>query len=345
MISRSLVEMCKARMREFRREPSAFFWVIFMPIVWMLILGYSFSEPRTEIFGIVTIGERSSHLLADSDRAFGVEILRADDLHTAEKLMRRGDAVLGVEQTDTHGIRFILDETNPQANRARIIANDVIQQRLGRVDAIKTESLASSLRSSRYVDFLIPGLLGLSIMTSSLFGLGMTLVSNRKENLLKRYLATPMSRSEYLLSHMFGRFIVFLYEATSVLAAAWLLFGFEVSGNFLSFGIFALLGVACFSSIALLCASRTSSIPAMGAIINLVNLPMMLLSGVFFATSNLPSWLQSVTSFLPLTSLVNGLRLLALEGAGVAALTPHIYLLLAYTILCGFAAKQLFRWY
>ena len=143
-------------------------------------------------------------------------------------------------------------------------------------------------------------------MTSSLFGVGMTIVSNRKENLLKRYLATPMKPYEYILSHIVGRYITLAAEFLAVMFTGYLVFSFNVAGNWLSFTFVAMLGAGAFTAIALLCASRTRSIPVVAGITNLITLSSMMLSGVFFSVNNLPTWLEGFSRILPLTALNNG---------------------------------------
>ncbi|MBC7658302.1 MAG: ABC transporter permease [Chitinophagaceae bacterium] len=349
MINRSMVEQVKCRWREFRREPSAFFWVVFMPILWMLALGFAFSKPHPETYGIgwqapahpSAWTEALLHALR-TDPQLKFRDPDAEDLRTH---MMRGEISVIVTSHDDNKVSYSLDQNNPEAVRAQKYLDDVVQRFGGRQDVIAKDFQTVQVEGGRYVDFLIPGLLGLSIMTSSLFGVGMTIVSNRKENLLKRYLATPMRAYEYIVSHLCGRMIVLLAEFSAVMITGFAVFHFKVYGNFLSFFVFAVLGAAAFTSIALLCAARTRSIPMISGVTNLISLPMMMLSGVFFSKNNFPEWLIKATGYLPLTALNDGLRRIALEGQPLHTLGFEIAVLAAYIVIPAVITQRLFKWY
>ncbi len=345
----SLKEQVKCRWREFRREPSAFFWVIFMPILWMLALGFAFSKPRPESYGIGWVtapsaGEFSARVEEKLGTDPQIKLRRgsAEDLGVK---MKRGEISLIVRAQDAGSFVYQLDSSNPEALRARGYVDDIVQAVGGRQDPVRAETEAVLAEGGRYVDFLIPGLLGLSIMSSSLFGVGMTLVSNRKENLLKRYIATPMPTHDFILSHICGRLMILVAEFTAVMAAGFLIFRFQVYGSWLSYGLFAVLGAGAFTGIALLCASRTRSIAMISGLTNLISLPMMMLSGVFFSKNNFPEWLIKVTNFLPLTALNDGLRKIALEGLPLSALGFEAAVLGFYLVVGSLAAQRLFKWY
>jgi ABC-type multidrug transport system permease subunit len=173
----------------------------------------------------------------------------------------------------------------------------------------------------------------------------MTIVSNRKENLLKRYLATPMRSYEFIVSHIFGRLIILAAEFSAVMIAGYLIFHFKLYGNFFHFVLFSIQGAAAFTALALLCASRTRSVPMISGLTNLISLPMMMLSGVFFSKNNFPDWLREATAYLPLTALNDGLRKIALEGLPLSALGPEIAVLGLYTLISAALAQRLFKWF
>ncbi len=347
----SLKEQIKCRWREFRREPSAFFWVIFMPILWMVVLGFAFSKPRPETYGIGWVPP--AHVEGASLSARVEERLRGDPQlkikrGSADELgirMKRGEIALILRVPAEGSFVYELDASNPEAQRAKAYVDDIVQSAGGRQDPVPAQIEAVTRDGGRYVDFLIPGLLGLSIMSSSLFGVGMTLVSNRKENLLKRYLATPMPPHEFILSHIVGRLIILAAEFTAVMVAGFLIFRFQIYGSWLSYAFLAILGAGAFTGIALLCAARTRSIAMISGLTNLVSLPMMMLSGVFFSKNNFPDWLIQLTNFLPLTALNDGLRKIALEGLPLSALGFELAVLGFYLIACSVAAQRLFKWY
>lgn len=348
MLSRSFIEQVKCRWREFRREPSAFFWVVFMPVVWMLVLGFAFSKPHPETYGIGWLPTAANPWVEDISKLLHshpqLKVRDGDD-ESLQTKMKRGEISLILSTASQDDVKYRLDPSSPEAVRAQKFVDDLIQRHAGRQDVVRQEMQAIEVEGGRYVDFLIPGLLGLSIMTSSLFGVGMTIVSNRKENLLKRYLATPMRAYEYIVSHMVGRGIVLIVEFIAVALTGMLIFHFKVHGGFGAYFVFAAVGAAAFTGIALLCAARTRSLPMIAGLTNLITLSMMMLSGVFFSRNNFPDWLVQLSNFLPLTALNDGLRKIALEGQSLTALGFELGVLGVYLIVSAVAANRLFKWY
>lgn len=349
MLNRSMLEQIKCRWREFCREPSAFFWVVFMPVIWMLALGFAFSKPHPEIYGIgwqvpahASAWTASLHDVLSKNPQLKV---REGDIEQLRTKMKRGEITLIVSSDKDQAVTYTLDEKNPEGVRAETYVDDLIQRFGGRQDTIAKDQQTIEVEGGRYVDFLIPGLLGLSIMTSSLFGVGMTIVSNRKENLLKRYLATPMRAYEYIVSHLFGRMMVLAAEFIAVMLTGFVIFHFKVYGSFFSYIFLAILGAGAFTSIALLCAARTRSIPMISGLTNLISLPMMMLSGVFFSKNNFPDWLITATSYLPLTALNDGLRRIALEGQPLHSLGFELAVLSFYLIVPAIVTQRLFKWF
>lgn len=338
----SLWEMTKGRWREFCREPSAFFFVIFMPLVWMLILGHAFNPTETFEFrvGILEHGEssRESEIKSLLEEHPQVELLtEADDL-------KKGNIPLFVEFKD--GVLFYHQNKNhKEATKARLWVDEYLQTQLGRVDTVPTQTIKADVGEERYIDFLIPGLLTLSIFTTSLFGTGMILVSNRRENLLKRYAATPMSSLYYIVSHILGRFSIFFVEFLVIALGGYFFFDFTLKGSWLAYFFTAMLGVASFTSLAILFSSRTKNTALYNGFVNVLTLTMMFPSGIWFPRSDLPLWMQRISDFLPLTALVEILRGIALEGEKFANFYGPTLILCIYLFLCTFISRKIFRWY
>ncbi len=339
----SLWEMTKGRWREFRREPSAFFFVIAMPLLWMLILGHALqpSGEQTYKVGFMEHGETNPQeaelkKLLQSN-AHVVVLSSAADL-------KKGNIPLYVELMN--GVLLYHENTNHRdAVQTQRWLNDLIQTHLGRKDPMPHQIIRSDVGETRYVDFLIPGLLALSIFTTSLFGTGMTIVANRRENLLKRYAATPMNSFEYILSHIFGRFFIYLVEFSTIAIGGYLFFGFNVVGSWLDYAVIGFLGTATFTSLSTLFSSRTKNTAMYNGLVNLITLTMMFPAGVWFSRSNMPTWMQTFSEYLPLTALVEALRGVALEGLKLSHLSWPISILLLYTVGCALMARKLFRWY
>jgi ABC-type multidrug transport system permease subunit len=318
-----------------------------MPVFWMGVLGIAFSGERTERFGVglyrAGVNPSVASAITELQRAPSLK-LHEEDLHTLNQRMMRGDVVL-IMELRPEGIHYRFDPTNPAAVRAQALVDDLIQRAAGRLDVLPSMKHTVEIPGNRYVDFLIPGLLALSIMSTSLFGIAMTIVSNRKENILKLFMVTPMRPSHYLLSHIIGRLFSLAVEFSSVMFFGWLIFGFSVRGSALEYTLTAILGAGCFTAIAMACASRTRSIPMISGMTNLIMILMVMMSGVFFAKSNFPDWMQGFINLLPLTALVDALRRIALEGAGLVDLTFQLGVLLAYMAVGFIITRWRFRWY
>ena len=347
MISKSLNEMIKGRWREFRREPSAMYFVVLMPILWMIILGLAFSGSKKEVHHI---GISNSNKYFDQSlikflkNSESIDLTEGTELEISTKLTR-GEVLVRLEMSSDGSIVYHYAPSNPEANRTQFYVHHIIQEYYGRTDPKPTISQHIKAVGSRYVDFLVPGLLALSLFTSSLFGTGMTIVANRRENLLKRYMATPMSPYEYIISHIVGRFMIFTVEMICIMVTAKLLFGFELQGHWLHYIVVALIATASFTSLGILCGSKTANTSTYNGINNLITLPMMMVSGIWFSRAHFPEWLSNIIDYLPLTACVDALRKIALEGAHIENLVYEVMILSFYTVVCTIAAKVNFRWY
>ena len=341
-----LWEQILCRWREFTREPASIFWVIVMPVVWMLGLGYAFSEKKSETYAIgwpSSPAAATAPAIANALAANSQIKLKSGSPDELMTLMKRGQITIIVTPQDK-GIQVKLDAANPDAQRALAFVNDLVQRSAGRIDPLVVNEVPVEVKGGRYIDFLLPGILGMSIMSSSLFGVGMSIVSDRREKLLRRFLVTPMKAWQYILSHIIGRFVILAAEFTSIMLCGHFIFGFVVYGNFLSYIALVVLGASSFTSLALLCASRAHSMAMISGIINLITLPMIMLSGVFFSKSNLPDWLARIVDYLPLTALVDALRKVALEGQGLLSLHFEIGVMGCCLVATATTAAVAFLW-
>ncbi|MBI2603323.1 MAG: ABC transporter permease [Deltaproteobacteria bacterium] len=342
----SVIELTKCRWREFRREPSAFLFVLAMPLFWMLILGFAFSEDAFEHYkigmlaGKTELSHQMESLLAHQK---GLELVVGDE-ESLVSLLHRNEIPLFLK-TEGHGLSLTLNGTHPDGEKARRLVDETLQTFFGHVETIPMRVERLHLPHARYIDFLIPGLLALSLFSTSLFGTGMVLVSSRRENLLKRFAATPMGSLDYIVSHILGRYLIFVLEFLVVLLGGSLLFSFRVEGSFLSYLLVSIFGVATFTSLGILCGSRARNTGAYNGLVNLLLLSTMMLSGIWFPRHHFPLWMQRLSEGLPLTALVDALRAIAIEGAGLTSQIPQLIILATYTVVCTVSAKILFRWY
>lgn len=338
----SLWEMTKGRWREFRREPSAFFFVIAMPLIWMLILGHAFNPSIQEHYRVGFL-EHGGNELEDRLKTLLAKNPKIEVLSKPEEL-KKGNIPLFVE-VQNGALLYHLNVNHRDGESTRRWLNDLIQTEMGRKDPIPNEILKANVGEERYVDFLIPGLLALSIFTTSLFGTGMTIVANRRENLLKRYAATPMSTMGFIVSHIFGRFFIFAIEFCTIALGAYVFFKFNVEGSWLDYLLVGILGVASFTALSTLFSSRTKNTALYNGMVNLVTLSMMFPAGIWFPRTYLPEWMFKLSEYLPLTALVEALRAVALDGQKLTNLGFYVSILLAYTAASALLARKLFRWY
>ena len=256
----------------------------------------------------------------------------------------------GSDATDTATLpsglqlEYQYDPTKPGSVLARNAVDDQLQRAAGRTDVLKTREIELSEPGSRYVDFLVPGLIGLSLMGGGMWGVGYAIVDLRIRKLLKRFLATPMKRSHFLAGMMISRLFFMLPEFILLLVFARFVFGVQSYGGYLPLIFLILLGAVEFAGIGLLVASRASTIETVSGLMNLVMLPMWILSGVFFSNDRFPAAVQPLIQALPLTALNNALRGVMLEGATLGALLPEIGIISAWAVGSFVLALYLFRW-
>jgi ABC-type multidrug transport system permease subunit len=338
----ALVELTLARFRGFFREPSAVFWAFGFPLMLSVALGIAFRNRPPEPVRVAI--ERSP----DSERTLSELAGRADirasieDVEAARRDLRVGKVALVVRPGEPRTYRF--DETRPESRLARVLVDDRLQRAEGRGDATPSADERVTEPGARYIDFLVPGLLGVNLMSSGMWGIGYLIVEMRTKKLVKRMLATPMRRSDFLLSFILMRLLFVLVETPVLVGFGWIAFGVRVTGSLaLLFGV-ALLGALSFAGLGLLVASRAQNTQTVGGLMNLVMMPMFVCSGVFFSTANFPDTLQPWLRALPLTALNDALRAIVNEGAGVHAVAAPLIVLVAWGAASFVAALRLFRW-
>lgn len=335
-----LIELTRTRILEFTREPEALFWVFIFPILLAAGLGLAFRNRPAEVLKIAVVSQELSNSLR-REKLLDVQQLPPS---AAEEALRTGKVALLVEPAPAGGVIYHYDDTNPEGRTARMLADRAVQQSAGRADPVASQDQWMREPGSRYIDFLVPGLLGMNLMGSAIWGLGFSIVDARRKKLMKRLIATPMPRHYYLLSFILSRLLLLILEVTLLLGFAALVFHVPVRGSFALLTFLCVLGSLSFSALGLLIASRARTIEAASGLMNLVMMPMWIVSGVFFSAQRFPDILQPVIKALPLTAAIDALRANMLQGAGFAQLTPEIATLGAWLILCFALALKLFRW-
>ena len=338
-----LWQLTMARTREFLREPEAVFWTFFFPVLMALALGIAFRdrEPGPIPVGVERSGPADAAFVAlDSADAIVPRWLEPDEVDDA---LRDGDVALVVRAApDRTTYRF--DPTRDEARTARLAVDAAIQNAAGRRDVRPVEEERVEARGSRYIDFLIPGLIGLNLLSSGLWGAGFTIVRMRSGKLLKRLMSTPMRRRDFLLSFMLARMVWLAPELLLLLAFAWLVFDYALAGSVLAALFVCVLGAFTFAGLGLLTASRAKTTEAVTGIMNLASMPMWILSGVFFSYENFPRAIHPVIQALPLTAFLDGLRAIMNDGAALWQTWPQLAVLVAWGIGCFGVALAIFRW-
>ncbi len=330
-----------ARIRLFWREPSAVFWSFGFPILLSVALGIAFrNRPPEPVRAAVQEGPGAAELVKALSQ--GEVQARLMDQADADTALRVGKVAIVVCPGSPRGYEF--DPTRPESRLARVVVDDVLQRAEGRVDVSKAVDHPVTAVGSRYIDFLVPGLLGVNIMSAGMWGIGYVIVETRTRKLLKRMVATPMRRSHFLLSFILMRLVFLVLEVPVLLGFAWLAFGVAVRGSFLLVGALSLLGALAFAGIGLLVASRAQNTQTVGGLINLVMMPMFIGSGVFFSAENFPQAIQPFLKALPLTALNDSLRAVMNEGAGMMAVAPQAAILTAMSLVSFGLALRFFRW-
>src|SRR2546422_1193795 len=315
-----LVQLTLARMREFYREPEAIFWVFGFPLVLAFALGIAFRNrgPGELKVGVLRApGDSAIATALDRAPALAATVLDSSDARIA---LRTGRIALLVVPGEPLVYRY--DSTRTESRLARLEADAALQRARGRADAASVRDERITEPGARYIDFLIPGLLGMNLMGSGLWGVGFSVVQARTKKLLKRLMATPMRRGHYLLSFILSRLLFLFLEIAALVGFGWVMFGVGVRGSYGALALITVLGALSFAGLGMLVASRARTIEAVSGLMNLVMLPMWILSGTFFSYARFPDAMQPFVKALPLTALNDALRAVMIDGTGVLRLRP-----------------------
>ncbi|HYL05344.1 MAG TPA: ABC transporter permease [Thermoanaerobaculia bacterium] len=372
-----LLQLTLARFREFVREPEALFWVFAFPLLLAIALGLAFRNkaPDRIPIGIVEGGAGAGHAAASALSRSPVLLVETMSPREGREALRTGRISLLVEPgqpaaagpgpAGAAAVRepgapavpgapgeaavrrpwtFRFDQTRPESRIARLEAEDALQRAAGRADAVAVRSELVTEKGSRYIDFLIPGLLGLNLMGTGIWSLAFGITTARQKQLLKRLVATPMRRSQYLLAQVLGRLVFLLPEIAILVGVGWLVFGVAVRGSLWLLLLASLIGAMTFCGMGLLIASRARTIEGASGLANLVMLPMWLLSGVFFSSDRFPGLVQPLIRALPLTALNESLRGIITEGRPLPAVAAQLAILALWGVGSFLLALKIFRW-
>jgi ABC-type multidrug transport system permease subunit len=339
----AVAELTRARLLEYLREPEAIFWAFVFPILMAVTLSLAFpsTSDRPIPVAIEQGGDDGAGVRQALEASGGFTISDVP----AERViptLRDGDVHLVVRPGNPPTYRF--DPTRAESRLARVAVDEALKRQAGRADPWTAREDRLVIAGSRYVDWLIPGLLGMNIMSTGMWGIGFSIVQARMRKLLKRLVASPMHKRDYLLSQMFARLLFLGLEVGLLVGFGMLALGMPVRGSWLSIAALALVGALSFAGLGLLVASRARSFEAISGLLNLLMVPMWIFSGVFFSSANFPQVVQPAIRLLPLTALNNGLRAVMLEGATMWAVAGDVGILAAWGVIAFAVALKIFRW-
>jgi ABC-2 type transport system permease protein len=342
MRNHPLVQLTLARAREFYREPEAVFWVFGFPVVLAFALGIAFRSRGPDELHIGVLrgpGDSSVAAVIDRSPALAARVLDSSD---AQLALRAGRVALLVLPGEPLGYRY--DTTRAESRLARLEVDDVVQRARGRRDPAAVRDERITTPGSRYIDFLIPGLLGMNLMGSGLWGVGFSVVNARSKKLLKRFMATPMRKSHYLLAFILSRLMFLVLEIAALVGFGWVMFRVGVRGSVLALATVTLLGALSFSGLGLLVASRARTVEAVSGLMNLVMLPMWILSGTFFSYARFPDAILPFVRVLPLTALNDSLRGVMIDGASLYSLARPLVVVALWGLTSFVIALRIFHW-
>jgi ABC-2 type transport system permease protein len=335
----SLYQLTMVRFRLFLREPEAIFWIFFFPILLAVGLGIAFRNRPADVVQVgATTAQLSQALAADK----GLTSAMMNETEGTHELATGQILLLAIQRAD--GVAYKYDDTNPDARTARLLADRAIQAAAGRKDAVQAGNELVHETGARYIDFVVPGLLGMNLMGSAIWGMVFPVVEARQKKLLKRLVASPMPKWQYLASYMLSRLAMLVIEVAAFLGFARVAFGVPFRGSLWQLGLLCLMTSLAFSALGLLISSRAKTMEAASGLMNLVMLPMWILSGVFFSATRFPAVIQPLVRALPLTAAIEGMRGNMLQGMNLGQMMPQMGNLLAWFIVPFVVSLRIFRW-
>jgi ABC-type multidrug transport system permease subunit len=335
-------ELLKARLREFIREPETIFWVYAFPVLLAVGLGIAFRNRPAERVFVDVQQHAAAEDIAGNLRQLPDFVVAIHPRPECMERLRLGKSALAV--IPGKSVTFLFDPTRPESVLARQRVDDALQRAAGRRDPLPTADRHVTEPGTRYIDFLIPGLIGMNLLAGSMWAVGYVIVDMRVRKLLKRFVATPMKKSHFLWSALSGRLVFMIPELVVILGAGVILFGFPIRGNVFSILFLSLLGTVSFTGLGLLAACRAQKLETVSGIMNVIMMPMWLLSGVFFSPERFPDALQPFIQVLPLTQFNEALRAIILEGASLSSQLWRMALIAAWGAISYLCTLRWFRW-
>ncbi len=346
---RSLMQLTLIRVRVMLREPEIIFWVFAFPILLAVGIGLAFADPTPEQAEVAVVegpDAPAQTLALEARDDLRVRILTEGE---AVDALRRGEVAAvvrsrGAADNATSSVEIQVDPARAEGRTARILVDQALQEGAGAPRPVTVSVREVEQRGQRYIDWLIPGIIGFNLMSTGLWGVGFYITQSRQNRQLKRLVATPMPRGHFLLAQILARFFFLIVEVPVLVLLAWWLFDVQLEGSVVALTVVVFLGAACFSGLGLLVCSRVRTTEAVSGLINVLVMPMVVLSGVFFSPSRFPDSVQPLVALLPLTALNDALRHVYNDGLPLYQAGTELAILAAWTVIPFVVALRIFRW-
>ncbi len=342
-INHPLVQLCLWRLNEFLRRPEALFWTYGFPFIMLVALGFAFRNTSPQPLDIEVIGPRATEVAQQLQHASSdLNVKSFDDGNWSKRL--QSGRVNAVVQTASDPAVYELwsEDSRSESRTARWIISSVLSSPAQPLVTLSPKHLDAP--GSQYIDFLVPGMMAMNLMGGGLWGIGFSIVDMRVRKLLKRFLATPVSRVQFMTSLMIVRIVFATFELVALILFSYFVFDVQCKGSLFDLAIVLLIGGVTFVGIGLLIASRVQTIEAISGLMNLIMVPMWILGGVFFSNERFPEVIQPVLKSLPFVALVDSLRAIMLDGVSIMQLGQPIAVMIAWAVGCFVLALKIFRW-
>lgn len=344
---KKLLALISARNKEFYRDRSAMGWTLLFPLIVLLGFTYGYSGKQDPVLRVMVTSEStlSNKALQSFFTLPALEVKTITDEKTASKKVARFESDLLLSVEEQGGRTKITYAINSDSEKGKF-AERLLAYSLSKNDGVTPTLEAKKLDAVRvrYSDWVLPGLLAMNIMFGSMFGVGYVIVRYRKNGVLKRLRATPLSAFQFLSAQVISRMLLMVLTAFVVLAAAILLIGFKVQGSWLDLMIFLAISSMAMITVGLLVAARINTEEVADGVLNLMTWPMMFLSGVWFSIDDANRWVIWISKLMPLTHVVRGLRAIMIDGAALSQLMPEVGVLLVLSALFVSISAAIFRW-
>jgi ABC-2 type transport system permease protein len=338
-----LLALIGARNKEFYRDRAALIWTFLFPFI--VLAGFTFgsSGKQQPLLRVRVAPARAldGPALAGLRDAPCVEVLGTDDAAGALAKLGRHQVDLVVEAAGEGRLAFSVSPDSDKGRLAERLLRDAVASR-SPPPALESRPVPG--RPIRYADWLLPGLISMNLMFGSMFGVGYVVVRYRKNGVLKRLRATPLTALQFLAAQVLSRMMIMVATSFLVVGGSMLLIGFRPQGSWLALAAYVAVSAMAMISLGLVVAARIATEEVADGVLNLMTWPMIFLSGVWFSIDGASSWVVWTSKLLPLTHVVDGLRAILIEGAGLGQLVPQLGILSALSAVFLALGAAIFRW-